>query len=185
MTSAQEALRIATDATPSDVRLLSVSLDEHAQSQREQHDQALRQEGLLTATQELARAFDEATAALEQERTNLLTSLSDMTATLAAEVAQTLLCKELSEGNYDIAAIVRDCLSSTGSSPGETIIHVHPEDAEALSNISFRSGTSVQADPGIRRGNVEVETNQGVLVRDIDERVLAIREQLREALKSC
>lgn len=177
--------RVATSSAPAEARLLPGSLHDFAAVRQSRREEMWRQEGRAEAHAAAAQLFDQAIDSLGEYRDSLVLTLADTAATLAADIAQVLIGKELAAGNYDIAAIVRESLTSANSSSGETTIRVHPEDAEALAEVRFRSGTSVQPDPSIRRGNVLIQTDQGELVRDIDERLATIRETLREAISPC
>jgi flagellar biosynthesis/type III secretory pathway protein FliH len=177
--------RVATALAPVDVRILDSSLDEFGGELRARREQVLRDEGQAQAIAGALTLFEEAQASLEEYRKSLLDSLAETAATLAVEMAQVVLCKELAEGQYDLATIVRETLAAAGSSMGPMTIHVHPDDAETLKDVRFRSGTTVHADPSLRRGNVQVETDGGLLVRDVDDCVAAMGENLREALNQC
>ena len=57
-----------------------------------------------------------------------------------------------------------------------------PSDAERLKPLPFRSGTKIEADPEVAPGDVHVTTPHGVLVRDQDEVLEAIRNRIRGEL---
>jgi len=176
-------LRLTLDGEPCSIRISSASLAELEGARRAKAEERLRAEGFAEAQATAAGAMERAAAALDEERGGLIGSVAENAALLAVEIAQQLLRKSLAEGNYDIAAIVREVLASTGGTSGTTLLRVHPADAEALAEVPFRAGTQVQADPAVRRGDVMVETDQGVLVREIDGCVATIREKLEEALR--
>ena len=178
-------LRLGARQAPSAARLLPQSLAEFADARRKTHEDRLRAEGFSAACADAVGVLEQAAQSMDECRDAWLDSLAQATATLAGEIAQVLLCKELAAGNYDIVAIVRATLASSYSSLGTTTIHVHPDDATALEEVRFRSGTVVQSNPALRRGNVQIETDQGLLVRNLDDCVAAMRESLREALTSC
>ena len=86
-------------------------------------------------------------------------------------------------GGHDIEKIVREALAAASAGRSRCVIHVHPDDFEALRDARFRSGTSVQADIGVARGDVHVEAPMGLMVREIDEAIDAISQRLREELR--
>ena len=66
--------------------------------------------------------------------------------------------------------------------PDACVVHLHPEDARKLESVPFRSGTRIQADIGVSRGSVHVETPMGLMVRELDSALDAIAERVREEL---
>jgi len=171
---------VRTDAAPTGARLLPGGIAELAEARRRELVDRLAVEAQRTA----AESFDKAVEELESFREGLLDSVAEVTIELALEVARSLLVREITAGDYDITAIVRTMLASEGGKVGATVIHVHPDDAQALEAVRFRSGTDVQADPALRRGDVRIETEQGLLVRELDDCLLSIRENLREVFES-
>jgi flagellar assembly protein FliH len=157
------------------------TLDELTAARRAAREDALRAEGFAAATQGAVQALERAALAMEEQVAELQGQVAELASRIALDVAQELLRKELREGNYDIEAIVRSVLAQTGPGGAKTL-RVHPEDAAALEGAAFRTGTTVVADPAVRRADVHLETDQGVLVRDIDACVATIRENLLEAL---
>jgi len=168
-------------AAPSGARIVPGSLQDLAALRRRERADALRAEGHALATQGAVQVLDRAAARFEEQVAELHGQVAELAARIAMDVAQELLRKELREGNYDIEAIVRSVLGQTGPGGAKTL-RVHPEDAAALEGAAFRTGTTVVADPAVRRADVHLETDQGMLVRDIDACVAAIRENLLEAL---
>ena len=73
---------------------------------------------------------------------------------------------------------MRDVLAQGDAGYGEHVVHLSPEDAAQLEGIALRSGTTLQADPSVRRGDVSLETPHGVLVRKLDACLEDIRERL-------
>ncbi len=185
MSSNRSSVTLDVREAPAAVQLLDVSLDEYAKQRREQQEERLRSEGFAVATQSAAQCLEKAALGLEEARTGLADSLVETAVQLALEISQELVRKELGEGNYDLPAIVREVLASASSSSNSMILRVNPEDVDALSSIRFRSGTEVQGDPSVRRGDVQLETDQGLLVRDMDNCLSSIRERLQEAFRSC
>ena len=61
-------------------------------------------------------------------------------------------------------------------------MHLHPDDHARLKGVLFRSGTTLELDPNMVRGDVHLSTPRGLLVRDLDSALEAIREQLLKEL---
>ena len=173
------SLRVSTP--PSGVRIADRSLDALAATRRAEYEERLRAEGFQLATQGPIECLERALEAIEADREEMLTKLAEHAAQIGVEIAQELLRKELKEANYDIKAIVRSVLEET-SVGGPHTLRVNPEDAAVLEEVSFRTGTVVEADPTVRRADVHLQTAQGVLVRDIDACLATIRENLHEAM---
>lgn len=181
MTHDVPTLALHVSAPPTGVRIAETTLGALADARRHEHEERLRAEGFQLATQSAVGLLERALEELAVERQGMLTNIAEHAAQLAVEIAQELLRKELKEANYDITAIVRSVLEETSVS-GPNTLRVNPEDAAALESVSFRTGTVIESDPAIRRGDVHLETAQGVLVRDIDACLATIRENLLEAM---
>lgn len=171
-------MQIHTDTRPVDCRIINGSLDDFEVSRRLQREDQLRAEGFQLATETVVKNLDNALEQLIAARGELEASAVK----LGVNIAQELIHTELSHSNYNIVDIVRAVLASHSGCSGMTILRVHPEDAEALKDVRFRTGTEVQADPSVRRADVHLQTDQGVLVRDIDECMGVIRAKLSEAM---
>jgi flagellar biosynthesis/type III secretory pathway protein FliH len=169
---------IKTVESPVACRIIQGSMDDFGRNRRLQYEERLRAEGFQLATQTVVKNLDNALEQLIAARGELEASA----VTLATNIAQELIHTELSHGNYNITEIVRAVLADYSGCSGSTILRVHPEDADALKDVRFRTGTEVQADPGVRRADVHLQTDQGVLVRDIDECMGVIRAKLTEAM---
>lgn len=177
-------IQIDVSAGPVGCRVLPSTLAEYARERQASAQDRLRFEGVSSANQSSALLLDAAVEATEVARKEMEASVAQTAVHLAVEIAQVLLRKELRERNYDIVAIVRDVLSTTSRSSGGMLLHVNPDDAKDLAGVQFRSGTEVRSDPSVRRGDVQLETDQGLLVRDIDDCLVAIRQELLEAMGS-
>lgn len=184
MSQRRSSLTLDLAESPVSARVLEVSLGEYASKRREEQANRLRAEGHAAATLGAAQALETAAQTLEDSRAGLQESLAETSVQLALEIAQVLLRKELGSGNYDIKAIVHEVLVSSSGSGPLTVLHVHPDDAATLAEVQYRSGTTVEADPSVRRGDVRMHTDQGLLVRNIDSCMTNIRESLQEAFRS-
>lgn len=150
-----------------------------------QADQA-REEGLERGRQDAVAAgraaLDAAVDRLDGAREEAAQALTAQAIELGVGIARTLLRTELDAGRYDLETIVREALAASGAGRARVRVHVAPADAERLATTPFREGTEVVADPALRRGDVHVETERGLLVREIDETLEAIRTRLTEEL---
>lgn len=187
MTLSAERLHLAR-GTPAirAVRLLASSgddvFDAVVDGAREQAFAAGLAQGQREAAEQAAGALARAAEALDEERRRACASLAHAAVELAIEVSRELLRREVAAGRYDIERMVRDTLESSSAGRARCIVHLHPEDVRALEKIPFRSGTSLQPDIGVARGDVHVETSLGLMVRELDGALESIAESLREML---
>jgi flagellar biosynthesis/type III secretory pathway protein FliH len=181
------ARRIAPGAEPCGARLVAGSLDDglaaHVAAREARARAAGRAEGLLEARSGAVGALAAAAERLDRAREAALDGVVHQTVDLALEIARTLLRCELPEGRYDLEGMVREALGFSGVERGRCVVHLHPEDAARLADVSFRAGTQLEADPGVARGSVHVTTPQGLLVRDLDEALRAIGERLHAEVR--
>jgi flagellar biosynthesis/type III secretory pathway protein FliH len=181
----ESRLEVSAGTPPNTARVLNVSLAEYSHARRSEEEERLRAEGFAEASNGAAASLEQASQALEEQRSALLEDVAQTAAALAVDIAQVLLRTELSAGNYDLLAIVREALAAANCPNGATTIRLNPVDVEALAKVPFRAGTQIQPDPAVRRGDVQVSTQQGLLVREIDVCVATIRDNLEEAVRSC
>lgn len=133
-----------------------------------------RQPGRDTASEALDRAAEELRALREE----LIEQAARDAAALATEIAAHLLHKEIDEGRYDIERIVREVLRESGVGRDACSVHLHPTDVASLEGVKFRSGTAIEEDIAIARGNVQIEAPRGLMVHDVDGAVRSIRERI-------
>lgn len=126
--------------------------------------------------------FEAAVAALEEREATLVASLSRGSIELALEIARALLRTELREGHYELEKIVRETLGESGVGRNPCVVHLNPADHARLADVRFRSGTRLEPDEGVPRGDVHVETPLGLFVRSMDRALEAIAQRLREEL---
>ncbi|MCK6445914.1 MAG: flagellar assembly protein FliH [Planctomycetes bacterium] len=132
-------------------------------------------EGRALALEQAAGALERATAELEAEHARA----AKLAVELALEIARVLLRREAQTGNYDLERIVRETLAVSGVDRGRCVVHLNPEDAKALENLTFRAGTVIEPDVAVARGNVQVSTPRGLLVREFEQALDAIGGELR------
>ena len=182
-------LVLSMSRAPSGARLVEGSLAELSSARAAARDESLRaashRAGYEEALAGAAKTLESAASQLDELRAGMTESLAETAAQLAVEMLQELLRVELVAQNYDIVGIVRSTIAEAGSHPGAMAIHVHPEDAAKLTQVPFRTGTTIEADPAVRRGDVQLHTNQGQLVRDLDACVASIRERILAEVTSC
>ncbi len=150
------------------------------------HERALAEglvRGMNLAVERGATVLDDAAERLDQEREKLTAELAHSAVDLAVNIARQLVRAEIANGNHDIEKIVRETLEAASVGRGHCTVHVHPEDFEVLRRASFRTGTSLQADIGVTRGDVHVDTSMGLMVREIEESLSSIAARLREELQ--
>ena len=127
---------------------------------------------------EAATAFGKAAEELGRVREEVQAQAGPAAVRLALTIAERILRRELAARGYDLEAIVREVLSAADAQRSDCVVRLHPDDVEAGAELGLRSGTRIEADPGLRAGDVQVETPHGLLVRDVDELWSNIEERL-------
>lgn len=177
-------MRFSTGKLPQDARLSNTTLEEiDARDLERRLEEARRagyREGHDEAVRGAAQRLAEETEKLEAAREEAEADLSRIAIELAVSIAGDVLAREIDEGRYDIERMVREALSWSGVGRGNCTVHLHPEDVARLDGIPFRAGTTIEADPDVELANVHITTPQGLLVRELDEVLVAIREALLE-----
>ncbi len=141
-----------------------------------------RVQGHAQACEEGASLLATAAAALDARQESLVAEAAQSALELGLVVAQELVLRDVSLGDHDVEAIVRSALVAAGAGRAACVVHLNPEDAASLADVEFRSGTTVEADPGVRRGDVQLETSMGLMVREMDEALRDLSTRLREEL---
>lgn len=139
--------------------------------------------GVEIAQQNAAKAIEDAALRLDAYREEAAAALAETSVELAIEIARHLVCAEVESGRHDVTRIVRETLQASAVGRGSCVVHVHPDDAKDLANTPFRSGTRVEPDIGVKRGDVHVDTPNGLFVRDLDDALAAIAERILESLR--
>jgi flagellar biosynthesis/type III secretory pathway protein FliH len=135
-------------------------------------------EGQRLERERSAAALDQAAERLDRAREEAAATIARDTVQLALEIARTLVRVEVDAGRHDLESMVRDALTASGVGRGPCVVHMNPHDAAALSGVRFRSGTTIEPDEAIARGDVHVSTPSGLLVREIPEALRSIHERL-------
>ena len=139
-----------------------------------------RAEALARAVVDLDQAALQFAAATESSNVALVSDSVELALAIAAEVVRA----EVAARRHGIEAMVRETLHASGVGRGACTVHVSPEDAELLAQITFRSGTKIETDPDVKRACVQVETPQGLLVRDIEAALTSVAARLREEARA-
>lgn len=171
--------RIVLPRAPKSVRLFPADFDawlqkELASAERRGFEEALNGKGHL---------IDEAAARIDEAREEAEAELASFATRFAEGIAKQLLHIELDAGAHQIEKVVRETLAQAGVGRGDCEVHVHPEDAKTLSAVTFRSGTTITADPGVPRGSVHVTTERGLLVREVDLCIKHAAERIHAHLR--
>ena len=140
-------------------------------------------EGVNAANVTSAQALSEAAAQLDAYREEAMGSVVRTSVELAIEIARHLICVEVESGRHDVERIVREALAASGTGRGECVVHLHPDDTATLAGVQFRAGTRLEPDVGVARGEVQIETQSGVLVRDLKDALQSIGERILASLR--
>ena len=146
----------------------------------ERGERAGRADAMAQAVTQLDRVVAELNAAGEAANS----ALTSDSVELALAIATELVRCEVGARRHGIEKIVRETLMASGVGRGACKVHVAPDDAELLSKLAFRAGTEIEADLDVGLGCVQVQTPQGLLVRDIDAALASIAARLREEAQS-
>ena len=168
---------LVLDSPVAEARLLA-----HGDAVRELLLARARAEGERAARAAAGTCLDVAVERLIAFEEEARLSLARTAAELALEIARTLLRTELARGSYDLERIVRETLSEASVGRSACVVHLHPADHARLADVRFRSGTRLEPDEGVARGDVHVETSLGLLVRDLDGALESIGKRLQEDL---
>lgn len=137
-----------------------------------------RAQGERDACERAARALDAAVERLERSREEAAAQLARNAVTLAVEIARTLVRVEVDAGRHGLEDMVREALAASGAGRGPCQVHLNPRDLAQLSGARFRSGTVLEADDAVARGDVQVSAPHGLLVRETSEALRSIHERL-------
>lgn len=143
-----------------------------------------RAEGAAGERRRSAGALAAAVERLDVHRAEASLELAQTAVELALEIARHLVAVEVECGRHDIERIVREALAASGAGRGECVVHLHPADAAALAGTTFRAGTRVEADHGVARGEVQVETPNGLLVRNLGDAMDEIGRRILGSLRA-
>jgi flagellar biosynthesis/type III secretory pathway protein FliH len=170
--------RLALGAAPAGARVAAHGADAvqaellaRARAEGERAGRAAAGEWLDQAAERVAAQEAEARAALARTASEL-----------ALEIARTLLRREVGRGQYELETMVRETLAEAATGRSPCVVHLNPVDHARLADVRFRSGTRLESDEGVARGDVHVETSLGLLVRDLDGALDSIAKRLREEL---
>jgi len=176
--------KINVTALPIGIRPSQRTLEDVARALVDERVAAAHARGLAAGLEQLqasgAQALQVAAQRIEEAREQALDALAEQSVELAIEIARAVLRREINAGNYDLEKIVREALSCSGVERGSCTVHLHPEDYAQLQDVSFRSGTDLEADTHVARGDVHVSTPRGMLVRETDAALDDIRSRLKE-----
>jgi flagellar biosynthesis/type III secretory pathway protein FliH len=136
--------------------------------------------GERTGRAQAGALLDQAVTRLAALETDARDQLARAATELALEIARTLLRREIPRGNYDLETIVRETLAEAATGRSACVVHLNPADLARLAEVRFRSGTRLEPDEGVPRGDVHVETALGLLVRDLDASLDSIAKRLQE-----
>jgi flagellar biosynthesis/type III secretory pathway protein FliH len=171
-------LQLELGAQPGAVRVLASGADA-VDAARLEHARA---EGERRGRAEAGAPLEAAIARLQDFEQEAHAALASTAVELGVEIARTLLRGEIHRDRHDIERIVRGTLAEAATGRAPCVVHLHPSDHARLAETKFRSGTRIEPDVGVAKGDVHVETSLGLLVRDIDDALAAVARRLKEDL---
>ncbi len=174
--------RARLHAAPSAARASAHSIDELRALVLDRMLAAAQARGAAQATTQEREAaagrLDAAVEALALQTEAAREELASLAIELALEIARQFLCSEVDAGHMQLERVVRACLADSGAGRGDARVHLHPDDLAALEGVPFRDRTVLAADETLERGDVHVETPLGLLVREREAVLAAVRERL-------
>lgn len=180
MNSSSERLRMAQ--VPSGVRVEDVPAEQAIEALLERRAAEREAASAAAVREELAQTIEALAAGFETERKALGEELSRSAVELGIEVARAILRTELPAERYELEPVIRECLALATEGRGAARVHLNPTDAERMAELPWRAGTELVPDSAVRRGEVRVESDLGVVVRNPDECLARAREALLEEL---
>lgn len=171
---------IANASTSS--RDVATILDERVAARIASAEASAYEAGRTEALAAVGPQVDAVVERLEAFRHEATEEVARDTVELAVEIARQLVQCQVHAGDYDLERMVRGALDAADVGRGTCTVHVAPADHERLNEVPFREGTRVVADPEMRPGDLHVATPRGLLVRELEPTLDAIREQLLEEL---
>lgn len=139
--------------------------------------------GIARANSEAAQALSLAAERLAARVEEVEPSMARTAVELAVQIAQDLICVEIEQGRHDLERIVRETLQASGVGRQACTVHLNPGDAAQIADVPFRAGTEIVADVEVARGDVHVETSNGLFVRDMKDALASISERILESLR--
>lgn len=177
-------LAVRLHAAPSQARIAPGGLEAALSRLLEASRQAGVAAGRSQDRDRAARALDQACERLDQARESAAAEIARTAVDLAVEIARTLVRVEIDAGHHQLEKLVREALAASGVGRSACVVHLNPLDAAALADVRFRSGTTIEADEAVSRGDVHVSTPNGLLVREVHEALRSIHGRLLEELAS-
>jgi flagellar assembly protein FliH len=173
-----------------DIPIRSVSMiDEAAKKSISAHDDHAVQQRIKQIEQQYASlcgTLSEIAGALKNTYQEIVDSQAEHIIRLSVGIAEKILLKEISAGNYDIKKIVAHALKAAPSQQ-DVVVRVNPEDLRLLDEKSSKQDaqlpTNIQlvADPAVGKAQCIIETDKGMIECCIDEHLEQIRKSLEEA----
>ena len=132
--------------------------------------------------QEACRTLEEITGRLNQFCREIFSSHHEAIARLSVEIARKVLRRNVSDGDYEIEAIIKEALKNAPQST-HTVVRLNPQDLTTLQKLQesgqeIFSGVELAADPAIGRAEYVVENPKGIIKVLIDEHLEHISKAL-------
>ena len=131
----------------------------------------------------ICRALKEAVCQLNTSCEQTFSSNREQIVRLSVQIAEKILLKEISSGNYEIEKIVAEALK-TAPTQQDVVVRINPQDLQRYhqSGNDLLANVKLVADPGIGCAECVVETNKGMIEYFINEHLRQVTEAL-EAMK--
>ncbi len=131
----------------------------------------------------VCRALDAAACGLNKFCEEVFSSQREQIVRLSVEIAEKILLKEISSGNYEIEKIVGEALKIAPAQQ-DVVVRINPDDLQRYREISQDHGeellTNVKLvpDPSIGAAECVVETDKGMIEYFIEEHLKQVSTAL-------
>ena len=170
-----------------DIPISSVSFVDDSEGIRPAVDDAsINEEQLKVQQEELSRvcqALGGAVSKVNESCEEILSSQREQIVRLSVQIAEKILLKEISAGNYEIEKIICEALKSAPSQQ-EVVVRLNSDDFQRFQEASkdhpndLLANISLVPDSLIGHGECVVETAKGIVEYYIDEHLKQISQAL-------
>lgn len=177
---ATDTLQISLDVPIRSVGMVAGEAGEAQAALKKQEAELKRQREQVSR---LRAVLETAGRRLESFYRDTVCSQAECVARLSVRIAERILQREITAGNYDIAAVVAEVLKAAPTQK-DVLVRLNPQDMELYTQITEQhkikppTGVQFTADPTIGRAECVVETGQGTVEYLIDEHLRQIGEAL-------
>jgi flagellar assembly protein FliH len=159
-------------ALPREVRVRAVVARGGPAVAGEERERGAQQEA--AKLESALRALSEAAREIGRRAERLETDAEPALLALVKSIASEILRREIEEGRYDLASLIRSCLA-VARGVDRAVVKLHPADYDraigSTELAALGSHVVLRADPAVERAGCRVETPYGTVARDLETAV--------------